>query len=110
MFNKIVLSAVCALCFASPGFALERGQAVTPSECIDGGGTVNEERGVCLIGNAEFCEDEANRDDPICLGLPPAGGGTAITNFAPLIAPILGAGIVAGLANSSTSSTTSTTD
>lgn len=54
------------------------------------------------------CEDEANRDNPDCLGLP---DDQAITNFVPLIAPLLGAAALAGIggAAGSTVSTTSTT-
>jgi len=60
------------------------------------------------------CDDPANEDDPICLGLP--ADGDPITNFAPIAAPLLGAAALAGLAGSggttgttSTTSTTSTT-
>ena len=60
------------------------------------------------------CEDESNRDDPVCLGLPDPN--QPITNFAPVVAPLVGVGALAGLAGgggttgtTSTTSTTSTT-
>jgi len=54
------------------------------------------------------CEDETNQDDPTCLGLP--DGGAEITNFVPLIAPLVGVAALAGLGGSGgTSGTTSTT-
>ena len=54
------------------------------------------------------CDDEANRDNPDCLGLP---DDQPITNFVPLIAPLVGAGVLAAVGGSSgsTVSTTSTT-
>ncbi|MEM8654392.1 MAG: hypothetical protein AAGF36_06575 [Pseudomonadota bacterium] len=65
------------------------------------------------------CSNGQNADDPACLGLPEDG--QPITNFVPLVAPLLGAAAAAGLAGAgggdgatdsttSTSSTTSTTD
>ncbi|MEL6885382.1 MAG: hypothetical protein AAFP87_12800 [Pseudomonadota bacterium] len=64
--------------------------------------------------NRVDCEDAANRDDPLCLGLPDPN--QPITNFAPVIAPLVGVGALAGLAGgggttgtTSTTSTTSTT-
>jgi hypothetical protein len=57
-----------------------------------------------------FCNDvnnPLNQESPICLSLPEER--LDITNFAPLIAPLLGAGALAGLAGGgSTTSTTST--
>lgn len=54
------------------------------------------------------CSIAANQDDPVCLGLPQDGA--PITNFVPIVAPLLGAAALAGLAGSGgTSGTTSTT-
>ncbi len=62
--------------------------------------------------NEVNCEDEANKDDPACLALPPA---QEATNFAPgLLAPALGgaaaaAALAGGGGGSPTTATTNTT-
>ena len=59
------------------------------------------------------CKDEANKEDEACLGLPDAK--KPITNFAPVIGPLLGAAALSGLgggkgSTTSTPSTPSTTN
>lgn len=63
-----------------------------------------------VVGSQIDCSDPANAAQDECLGLPP---GPEITNFAPIVAPLLaGAAIAAiggGGSSDGTTSTTSTT-
>ncbi|MBU2867469.1 hypothetical protein [Pacificibacter marinus] len=54
------------------------------------------------------CEDEANKDDAACIGLPDADD---VQNFLPGVAPILGGGgiFASALLGNNTTSTTATT-
>ena len=77
---------IAALAFSAQGALAQDGVVVTPG--------VN-------------CEDPANAANQACLGLPDPT--LPITNLVPIVAPILGAGVLIGLGGGSSSSTTSTT-
>ena len=100
-FKTLVLASALTAASASVSFA----QSSQASDCQVSPNTFKQE---C------FCEDRLNETkypnayDEYCLALP---GGDQVTNFAPLIAPLVGVAGLAGLAGGggSTTSTTSTT-
>lgn len=87
MPNSITYATAVLMLVSSAAFA----QVVEPSDQID-------------------CNDPANATLDECLGLPP---GPEITNFAPIVAPILAGAAIAALggggSSDGTTSTTSTT-
>ena len=91
MFRPILNTSIAVLLLSNAAFAQTVVPADTTQQQID-------------------CDDPNNADEDVCLGLPV--GGDAITNFVPLIAPLLGAAaavaVVAGAGGGDTTSTVST--
>lgn len=93
MFRPILNTSIAVFLLSNAAFAQTAVPADTAQQQID-------------------CDDPNNADDDECLGLPV--GGDTITNFVPLIAPLLGVGAVAaavaGGGGGDTTSTVSTTN